>query len=528
MYKLLIVDDENLVRVAFRTMVNYEEYGFTICGTAADGEEALQIYARETPDLVITDIKMPHMDGIELIRRLKAQGSNSKIVLISNYDDFNLVRQGMVLGAQDYLLKLTITEQEYADMLLRMKKELDETASQREQHEFARTAIKQMEKEKQTVFWRTLLLASVVDKKDIPDRLFQDQPLDLFLIQVVQYGQVMEISSQKDMELLNYALLNIAAELLGPEVLCQGAVANGQYFMITACHGKGKDRQEFLAQRLGAALTQYLNITVGIFFGPAISDADELLAALSGRRQMSDDLFYARDSAPILLSPVRKFGAWNVNIPQLVSDMSAALRHSDLEGAVQQVNRHLETCREVFAAREEVLHKWATVLLLLHERMEGFLLDGAEGDPSGQIYQLGTTTQLHSFLCGSLKRILQALKPEPGNTGANEVDKALQYIHAHIDEKISLSQLAQHVNFNETYLCTVFRSRTGTSIINYINQTKMEKAAERLSREDVLLKTLAAELGFSDQFYFNKMFRKYYGVSPSEYRKRQRDITNSQ
>ena len=110
MYKLLIVDDENLVRVAFRTMVDYEQYGFTVCGTAADGEEALRLCAAEDPDLIITDIKMPRMDGITH-RAAHRGGFTGKIVLISNYDDFDLVRQGMVLGAQDYLLKLTITTQ---------------------------------------------------------------------------------------------------------------------------------------------------------------------------------------------------------------------------------------------------------------------------------------------------------------------------------------------------------------------------------------------------------------------------------
>lgn len=121
-----------------------------------------------------------------------------------------------------------------------------------------------------------------------------------------------------------------------------------------------------------------------------------------------------------------------------------------------------------------------------------------------------------------------ALRPDTGGAGAHEVEKTLQYIHAHIGEKITLAQLAKHVNFNETYLCTVFRARTGTSIVNYINQTKMEKAAECLRSGDVLLKTLAADLGFSDQFYFNKLFRKYYGISPTEYRKKQQDITSPQ
>lgn len=225
MYKVLIVDDENLVRVAFRTMVNYEQQGFTVCGTAADGEEALRLCAEQDPDLVITDIKMPRMDGITLIERLTARGFTGKIVLISNYDDFELVRQGMVLGAQDYLLKLTITTQEYLDMLGRVKRALDQSVCRRKQDELARTALETLEKQRQAAFWQNLLTAPALEEKDIPAGLFADGPLNLYLIRVVRYGEVMKVSSRQDMELLSYALLNIAAELLGPDILCQGPAA---------------------------------------------------------------------------------------------------------------------------------------------------------------------------------------------------------------------------------------------------------------------------------------------------------------
>lgn len=484
MYKLLIVDDENLVRVAFRTMVDYEQYGFTVCGTAADGEEALRLCAVEDPDLIITDIKMPRMDGITLIERLTAGGFTGKIVLISNYDDFDLVRQGMVLGAQDYLLKLTITTQEYTAMLGRMKQALDETMRRRRQDELARTALDKLERQQQAAFWQKLLLAPALNEGDVPQALFAAGPINLYLIQVVQYGEVMKVSSQQDMELFTYALLNIAAELLGPDILCQGPVAGGQYFVVTpAAPGRALE-QGFLAQKLCSALTQYLNVTVAAFYQPALASPAALLAALARRRHMADRIFYLGGSAPIPLESLGPCGSWNINIPQFTAGICEALRCADLPGAVAEV--------------------------------------------SGRLDGLDTQVQLRALLHDLLRRVAAALRPDTGGAGAHEVEKTLQYIHAHIGEKITLAQLAKHVNFNETYLCTVFRARTGTSIVNYINQTKMEKAAECLRSGDVLLKTLAADLGFSDQFYFNKLFRKYYGISPTEYRKKQQDITSPQ
>lgn len=528
MYKLLIVDDENLVRVAFRTMVDYEQYGFTVCGTAADGEEALRLCAVEDPDLIITDIKMPRMDGITLIERLTAGGFTGKIVLISNYDDFDLVRQGMVLGAQDYLLKLTITTQEYTAMLGRMKQALDETMRRRRQDELARTALDKLERQQQAAFWQKLLLAPALNEGDVPQALFAAGPINLYLIQVVQYGEVMKVSSQQDMELLTYALLNIAAELLGPDILCQGPVAGGQYFVVTpAAPGRALE-QGFLAQKLCSALTQYLNVTVAAFYQPALASPAALLAALARRRHMADRIFYLGGSAPIPLESLGPGGSWNINIPQFTAGICEALRCADLPGALAAVDAQLAACGQANVSRSEALHKWSAILLRLHERMEGFLLPGAVAEVSGRLDGLDTQAQLRALLHDLLRRVAAALRPDTGGAGAHEVEKTLQYIHAHIGEKITLAQLAKHVNFNETYLCTVFRARTGASIVNYINQTKMEKAAECLRSGDVLLKTLAADLGFSDQFYFNKLFRKYYGISPTEYRKKQQDITSPQ
>ena len=527
MYKLLIVDDENLVRVAFRTMVDYEQYGFTVCGTAADGQEALEVCTKEDPDLIITDIKMPRMDGITLIEQLNQEGFTGKIVLISNYDDFDLVRQGMVLGAQDYLLKLTITTQEYTAMLTRMKQALDETMRRRRQDELAQTALDQLARQRQTDFWQKLLGALAIDEKDIPAALFGAGPLNLYLIQVVQYGRVMAVSSQQDMELLNYALLNVAAELLGPEILCQGPVASGQYFVVSRARAGQAMQHAFLAQKLCTALTQYLNVTVAVFYEPAIESPAGLLAVLDHRAGLYDRLFYVQSSTPFLLSGLKPWGGWDVNIPQFTGLLCEKLRCGDLPGALGAVDEQLAACGAANASKGEVLHKWAAVLLRLHERTEGFLPPGAAQTP-GSLNEADTIGQLRETLHELLQQTANALRPDNSGAGAHEVERVLQYIQSHIGEKISLAQLAQHVNFNETYLCTVFRARTGTSIVNYINQTKMEKAAEQLLGADVLLKNLAAELGFSDQFYFNKMFRKYYGMSPTEYRKKQQDFTNSQ
>lgn len=108
MYSILIIDDEPIVKIALRSILPWEEHGFSICGTASNGLEALPLINQHHPDVIITDLKMPGMDGLELIRILKEQGYPGEILVLSNYEDFDSVRSALLLGAADYLLKIKI------------------------------------------------------------------------------------------------------------------------------------------------------------------------------------------------------------------------------------------------------------------------------------------------------------------------------------------------------------------------------------------------------------------------------------
>ena len=125
MYQVLIVDDEPIVKIALRSMLDWSTLGFHICATASNGQEALEMAEKYRPDLIICDLKMPVMDGIELIQTAKDRKMDCEFLVISNYEDFNYVRTALVLGASDYILKVSISPEELTSQLQKIREKLE-------------------------------------------------------------------------------------------------------------------------------------------------------------------------------------------------------------------------------------------------------------------------------------------------------------------------------------------------------------------------------------------------------------------
>ena len=132
MYSILIIDDEPIVKIALRSILPWEEHGFFICGTASNGLEAVPLIEKHHPDIIITDLKMPEMDALELIRFLKEKEYPGEILVLSNYEDFDSVRSALLLGAADYLLKIKIQPDTLLACLNKTTKKMQNTADRKD------------------------------------------------------------------------------------------------------------------------------------------------------------------------------------------------------------------------------------------------------------------------------------------------------------------------------------------------------------------------------------------------------------
>ena len=218
MYKVLVVDDEMVVRIGLKMMLNKEESPFQLVGVADNGAIALEMLEKLQPDIIITDLKMAKMDGLQLIKELNARAFSGKIIVLSNYGDYELVREAMTLGAIDYLLKVTLKTDELFHTLRKAAEQL--TVERKEEAENRRLLAEKRRLQKR-IFLNDLIQGEVTDSVQNIAAQAQNVGIDvydraciLYYISVEQYESSVKDNKLKDESLLSFSIQNIVSEVL--------------------------------------------------------------------------------------------------------------------------------------------------------------------------------------------------------------------------------------------------------------------------------------------------------------------------
>lgn len=440
MYKVLIVDDELIVRHAVKTMIQWENSRFEYAGSCANGQSALEHIRQYRTDIVITDIKMPDMDGIQLIRQLRAEHFDGEVLVLSNYDDFVLVREALKQSAFDYMLKLSLQ----SDTFMRTLNEMADKLDQKE-----RTAAAEVGKTHSpaapgisAASFQALLaeLCALPPSEPLPAALTSRQAPWGKAEQAFAFLAVLHPSVQEQDELARFetALVNLLGELF-PGSRRQSCVRlqDGE-FLLAAGYEDERDAglAANLARRIVSLTKMYYNIPVGVVYAPGSPDVPRLAVHIRECLRVKNRLFDGLPGAEDFILPLAE--------PETESAGQAA--------AVHPADYSLFNLQQA-------------------------------GVPA-------------------------AIRPE--------VQKVLLYLKEHYAERVLLPNVAAHVNLSEAYLCQLFKAETGKSILNCLNDFRMSKAHELLASGRFLVKEAAAEVGIHDPFYFNRLFRRKYGVSPKQ------------
>jgi len=526
MYKVLIVDDEKIVRLAIKSMIKWGEHGLEFCGTASNGIAALEIVKKSNPDIIITDIKMPGMDGVELIRRLKEKGYDGEILVLSNYNDFDLVRDALRYGAHDYVLKVTVNTEDFSKILGEM------TAKLRKKHGHNRQAhARDLSPDMiRNALLKEFLIYSNADIEQTTKELvnlYLPENDNIFLSFVI-VNERLRNSSTEDSNRAITVIKNTAGETLSSNIWYSVIeIDNNTVFIAVAytCMSNSDIPVRF-AKKLTELAALYYNLRIGVIYSDIAKDYRTFLKESLKCVKTSSIFFYNRFLGQVLKSDFI-VSEEEQSFADAIKALVQKVYDNLLESRLTAINADFKDFFQLAADKSLNPYRLKKCIKKTLREVERKLInDGFAigevfdeySDDEDAIQKATSDIELLDAIQNIIKKA-EASIDVSAKYQRKEVRDAIRFIEKHACEKISLSDIAAVVNLNETYLCKIFRENTGKSIVSYINEVKMKIAYKLLAEKDFLVKEAAAAVGIDDQFYFNRLFKRYFGITPKEVKK---------
>lgn len=517
--KVLIADDEQIMREGLRLTIDWESYGFSVIETASNGEKALRMCEEETPDLVITDIRMPVMDGLELTRELIARYPKIKIIILSAYDDFKYAQKAISYGASEYLLKSELECDHLLTLALKMAQEIAaDKRSQQEAQQLKNQLNEHLEELQNTLCWN--LLISPQYPPEIRDEI---QRLDMTL-------------SEKAL-----ILIHVFIDTEGPGMILEHAkyyserIPSGYWMTSSPRHSIfiGNTAADCLPERelsleidsLRKKIQQSVSNRFSIFYSPIFSGFDHVYRNNEQIQKYSQlFLFYERYHQDHCVRFVPE--TERLPVSSILTKYLQLMECGQLTSAKALIHEVCASLHEHFYHPDDVKELLALICSILKEKAEGpenHVSERASSSPPrspSDIRGFFQYSQL-SALLNDFERFEQELMPSIEKNMYPYhaiVRKAIEYIHEHLGEEITLQSIAKEIYCSPTYLSQIFKEEARMNFSDYLVQARMKQAILLLTTTSLSIREIAEQVGIPNQSYFSRSFIRFTGVQPSKYR----------
>lgn len=518
MYKVIIADDEPLLRFAVQNLIHWEEYGFEVMGEAGDGMEALKLARELNPDLIFTDIRMPRMDGLEMVRRLKRE-CKASVIILSNYDDFSYAQEALRLGVSDYILKTALTEDQLEGILKRERGKLEQEKKDR---------MWSMAEERETDSLSELLKKLVADNGDT-EGLKEEELRKLavlgeayYVILVSDTDSLFRNGRREDSASTSTAgqfLENLIGEKLHGKG-CHVLIPNTGCMTVLS----RREFDELGGVRLWQSVTNLLERYTNCRYLAGISSCGQGVQTFFDTYQESaaacDRYFFDEERKVILFQDADRQSADGLRglIENFFEQSTDAAWYFEMPKTIRSMVEEMEKTRLLSSVCKTIL---GNVLLFYGLKFAG--------EQQGQMSELNRklTEKLQNAasykeMKAETERLLEQMEEHIEEKGAYSlaVSQTVQWIKDHYKEKITLGMAAEQMAIHPNHLSRIFSQQIGRTFSAYLNEYRMEKAKVFLLDRTLSIQEIAEKVGMPNGKYFGDAFKKWCGVSPREYRNR--------
>ena len=521
MRKIMIIDDEMLVRVGLKSCIEWEKHGYTIAAMAENASEGLALMQCVRPDIIITDICMPGMDGLAFIEDVKARYPETKIVVLSCYNELEYVKRAMKLGAEDYILKLSIEPEKLLDIIKRL--DMD-------QHRISMVAQQTQERisigNENLMLLRESLLQRfltsdlaeenfICDMKRIDQRWPSERPV-LIYSGMNQYSTVMDRCEIRVKPLLKYSCINILEELM--QGLGGGVAFEWQerYYLLATKTANVQMTIDF-CHRANRIISQHLNLSFS--WGISSVNSEKSIRSLFQEcRDAYAHCFYFQNESIIAYddTSIHAFRETDYDIDVNLPEISCAVMQDYAKKILEVLDIYIK-----LHVHPDIVKK--TMLRIAYELAAAGRKKAAtagidwkpQDDPYDYLPNVDTIWQIQDYFQRTLSDLNDKLSAS-GLRERQEIHQAKMYVEQHVHEYITLDQVAQVCNMSRSYFSSLFKKETGEGLNDYINRRKMERARDLMLHRRMKAYEAAYAIGLNDESYFSKLFKKHMGVSPKK------------
>lgn len=506
MYKIMIADDETLICRGLETLIDWASLDCELVFSAENGQQVVDNLGRYQPDIIISDIKMPLLDGLGVAQYVYNHHFPAKVILLTAFADFSYAKQAIAYGVSDY-----VTKTGAMDSLIKAVQKCKQQIAYDQQ-------LSASEGSQVIVFLKEVLQGALEDTTEIAQRERQLQLLDaphrilLFdLAQAVPLGS--EESARFAANLRQMAVRELADHTyyiipLSKAQLCIVLYAFAQESALHFC--------QYLTEAI-TALTHY-RLRVGI--SEEGHTAQAMKTALGEAQSALEQYFF--NQKPIQQYTKPALPLMRYNSTDIFTYLHEAVRAGKQEAAAQCMNNLFclqtsgnATVKNIKSDAEYVVNICRRSLECVEADMELVISKGQEA----ALEAADTLAQYHTLLpaivdasCEVISKMLQE--------GSSVVTDAQKYIELHYCEPITLSHIAAAISVNPSYLSRAFKQKVGVSIVDTINRKRVERAKVLLADKRMKIYEITESIGFEDASYFSSIFRKYTGMSPTTYQEK--------
>lgn len=533
MYRLVIIEDELIARRNTIKKVKWDECGFEVVGEAENGKEGLEVIEALNPDVIISDIEMPFMDGLELTSIVREKYPTMKIILLTGFDEFKYAQKAIELKVIEYILK-PVSLESMVNVLNKVRLQLDKEVSEKEDIERLRSRYSESIPIIRANFLNTL----ITSKQDREEVIGKAASLNLnfngntFLLSVMSIDKnSIDRTNFKyeDFELLKFAILNTAEEIImkynaGTAFCCENyVVIIFSFDEIDKAYTLNKTFK--ILEEIRQNIEKYMKLTVTIGIGNFSSQIENIsdsymnaLAALDYKLVLgSNRLIYIKDLEP----QNHKKIAFDENKEHLLLTSIKVGSEEEVNKAIEKMFDEIIEVKTSFSDYQVyVLELLAAIVKVAKELgVDMGTIFGQNYNLFHEMFKFNTIEEVKEWFSKICIKLMNFISARRINSCKIHVEKAKAYIKENYkNSELSINDVCKFLHISPSYFGAIFKEETGETFISFLLKARMECAKDLICSNNLKNFEIAERVGYADQHYFSYCFKKYFKVSPNEFR----------